>query len=67
MIAIGDDSKNTAMSKAVGLPVAIATKLILQGRIRDRGVVIPIKKDIYNPILQELKELGIELSEKQIR
>lgn len=67
MIAIGDDSKNTAMAKAVGLPVAIATKLILQERIRDRGVIIPVKREIYNPVLQELKELGIELNEKQVR
>ena len=67
MIALGDDVKNTAMAKTVGLPVAIAAKLILQNKINDRGVVIPIKKDIYKPILEELKTLGIELNEKKVR
>lgn len=67
MIAIGDDSKNTAMAKTVGLPVAIATKLILHNKIKENGVLIPIKKEIYKPILEELKTLGIELTEKQVR
>ncbi|MGK7390013.1 MAG: saccharopine dehydrogenase C-terminal domain-containing protein [Candidatus Cyclobacteriaceae bacterium M2_1C_046] len=67
MIAIGDDMKDTAMAKTVGLPVGIAAKLILQNKINERGVVIPIKKDIYTPILNELKTLGIELNEKKVR
>jgi saccharopine dehydrogenase-like NADP-dependent oxidoreductase len=65
LIAKGDDSINTAMAKTVGLPLAIAAKLLLQNKITRRGVVIPIHEEIYSPILAELKQLGIELTESE--
>ena len=65
-VAIGDDDVHTSMSKTVGLPIAIATKLILQGKINKPGVKIPIEKEIYNPILDELESLGFEMSEKEV-
>ncbi len=55
MVAIGTDEVYTAMAKTVGLPAAIATKMILTGEITQRGVVIPVTSDIYFPILQELE------------
>jgi saccharopine dehydrogenase (NADP+, L-glutamate forming) len=64
-IAKGDDATDTAMSKTVGLPLAIATKLLLQNNIKQRGVVIPIEREFYDPILNELKLFGITLLEKQ--
>lgn len=67
LVATGDDDIHTAMSKTVGLPVGIAAKMILNGKIKSKGVKIPIEKDVYNPILDELSELGFELSEKQIK
>jgi saccharopine dehydrogenase-like NADP-dependent oxidoreductase len=66
LVAIGDDPVNTAMAKTVGLPIGIATKLILKGEIKETGVHIPIKKEIYNPILEELKTMGFVMLEKQI-
>jgi len=66
LTALGDDEVSTAMAKTVGLPLAIAAKLLLQGKIESRGVVIPVKKEFYNPILEELKELGISLIEREI-
>jgi saccharopine dehydrogenase (NADP+, L-glutamate forming) len=66
MVAIGEDTTHTGMSKTVGLPMGIAAKLILQGKITSKGVQIPILKEIYNPILDELSELGIELSEVEM-
>lgn len=66
LVAVGDDSTNTAMSKTVGLPVGIAAKMILQGKIKETGVQIPIKRTIYEPILKELEELGFEMTEKQV-
>ena len=45
---------HTAMAKTVGLPAAIATKMILSGEIHKTGVVIPVTPDIYNPLLDEL-------------
>jgi saccharopine dehydrogenase (NADP+, L-glutamate forming) len=61
----GEDEIYTAMAKTVGLPVAIATKLLLQNKFQSRGVAIPVTPEFYNPILSELKELGIGLSEKE--
>ena len=66
LVAKGDDSTNTAMAKTVGLPLAIAAKLLLENKIKTRGVVIPTTKDFYEPILDELKGLGIELNERDI-
>lgn len=63
LVATGDDSIHTAMAKCVGLPVGIAAKLLIQGKIKQRGVCIPTKKEIYDPVLSELKMLGIELNE----
>jgi hypothetical protein len=48
------------MAKTVGLPMAIAAKLYLQGKLKATGVQIPITREFYEPILKELKKLGIE-------
>ncbi|MEQ8471953.1 MAG: saccharopine dehydrogenase NADP-binding domain-containing protein [Marinoscillum sp.] len=66
MIALGDDAVNTAMSKTVGLPLAIAAKLVLQGKIQTTGVNIPTKRAIYEPILEELEAMGFEFSEREV-
>ena len=66
LTATGEDEIQTAMAKTVGLPLAIACKLLLQNKIQSRGVVIPVTKELYEPILNELKELGIGLVEKHI-
>lgn len=66
MVVLGEDRTYTAMAKTVGLPVAIATLLILNGRITARGVQIPTKKEIYGPILKELKDHGILFKEYQM-
>jgi saccharopine dehydrogenase (NADP+, L-glutamate forming) len=55
----------TAMAKTVGLPLGIATKLLAEGKIKSRGVQIPVAKEFYDPILAELKTLGIGLEEKE--
>ena len=44
LLVFGDDPRYTAMAKTVGLPVAIATKLILSGEINSVGVKIPTTK-----------------------
>lgn len=65
LVCIGDDPQRTAMAKTVGLPLGIAAKLVLEGRINRTGVHVPISADIYNPILAELAELGIRMLEKE--
>jgi saccharopine dehydrogenase-like NADP-dependent oxidoreductase len=64
MILEGTDANHTAMAKTVGLPLAIATKLLLTGKIKLKGVHIPVHKEIYNPVLAELHELGIVFTEE---
>ncbi|TNF26709.1 MAG: saccharopine dehydrogenase [Bacteroidetes bacterium] len=64
MVVKGDDQDHTAMAKTVGLPLAIATRMILEGKINERGVSLPISKDIYEPVLDELERNGISFNEK---
>ena len=66
MVCIGEDQTYTAMAKTVGLPVAIAAMDILNGKITTPGVQIPISREVYNPILKELEEFGIEFTEKKV-
>ena len=66
MVCIGDDQIYTAMAKTVGLPVAIATLQILNGAIKTPGVQLPIKKEVYQPILEELESYGVIFKEKEV-
>ncbi len=65
MVIEGKDHVHTAMSSTVGLPVGIAVKMILTGKITDKGILIPIKKNIYEPVLEELKDYGIKFTETE--
>ncbi|MGY5879024.1 MAG: saccharopine dehydrogenase C-terminal domain-containing protein, partial [Candidatus Thorarchaeota archaeon] len=47
----------------VALPVAIASRMILEGRINLTGVYRPIIPEIYEPILEELAAMDISLEE----
>lgn len=66
LVVIGTDQVHTAMSITVGIPVAIATKLLLTGVIEKRGVIVPTMKDVYEPVLNELEEYGIHFIEEEM-
>jgi len=66
MVCIGEDQTYTAMSETVGLPVAICTKMILNGTIQLKGVQLPIHKEIYEPVLKELEEYNVVFTEKEV-
>ena len=66
MVCIGDDQTYTAMAKTVGLPVAMATLQILNGNIKTPGVQLPIRKEVYEPILKELEEFGVIFKETEM-
>ena len=66
MVCLGDDQTYTAMAKSVGLPVAMATLLILNGKIKTPGVQLPIRKEVYLPILKELEEYDIVFKEQSM-
>jgi saccharopine dehydrogenase (NADP+, L-glutamate forming) len=65
LASIGLDPLHTAMARTVGLPIAMACKLVLNGAIKDRGVLLPLKASIYDPVLDELEALGIAFQESE--
>lgn len=60
----GEPGGFTAMSQTVGLPAAIATKLIMTGELPLTGSHIPTHERVYAPILAELRTAGMEFSER---
>jgi len=59
LVVKGQDHLHTAMAKTVGLPLGIAARLVLEGRIDLTGLHIPIVPELYLPVLKELEEQGI--------
>jgi saccharopine dehydrogenase-like NADP-dependent oxidoreductase len=66
MVMLGKNQDETAMALTVGLPLAIIAKLMLQGKINRTGVELPIYKEIYEPVLAELAELGCTFQEEHV-
>jgi saccharopine dehydrogenase-like NADP-dependent oxidoreductase len=64
MIDFGSPLTNTSIARTVALPAAIAIKLILEKKIVEIGVCRPVIPQIYNPVLDELKTLGVEMKEE---
>lgn len=64
LIDYGIPNGDSSMSRTVTLPVAIASRMILEGRINLIGVHRPIISEIYNPILEELEGVNIRFDEK---
>ena len=63
---IGTDSYNTAMAATVGLPLAITSRLILEGKVHLKGVQLPIKSEVYEPVLKELEKYDIKFTEETV-
>ncbi len=63
LVVKGTDNLRTAMAKTVGLPLGIAAKFILDGTFTQRGLHIPISKEIYLPVLKELEKHGVTFKE----
>ena len=66
MVMKGDGNEQTAMAKLVGLPIGIFVKHVMLGNINSIGVNIPVMKEVYDPVLEELKEYGVIFKEKEI-
>ena len=59
---------DSAMSRAVGLPIAIGARMILEGKINATGAHIPpTLPDLYRPILDELATFGFVFKKKTIK
>jgi saccharopine dehydrogenase-like NADP-dependent oxidoreductase len=65
LIVIGDDPVYTAMSKTVGLPIAMAARKVLKSEFKLTGVHLPILPELYEPLLAELEEYGVHFQEKE--
>ncbi|MGB2769928.1 MAG: saccharopine dehydrogenase C-terminal domain-containing protein [Candidatus Zixiibacteriota bacterium] len=64
LVDYGIPHGDSSMSRTVGLPAAIGAALILNGKIKETGVHIPVSPTIYEPALDELEKLGIVCKEK---
>lgn len=65
LLAIGVPWGDSAMSRTVALPAAIVTRLLLEGAFAAPGVQIPVARELYRPLLDELESLGIALQEQR--
>jgi len=64
MLDFGSTATNTSIARTVSLPASIAVKMILEKKIDMKGVYRPVVPQIYNPVLNELKTMGIEMKEE---
>lgn len=64
MLDFGSPSTNTSVARTVSLPAGIAVKMILEKKINVTGVLRPVIPEIYDPVLDELKSLDIEMKEE---
>ncbi len=68
MVVEGIPHGASAMSRAVALPPAISAKLIVEGKIKATGVLMPpTLPELYKPVLDELKTFGFEFKCKTIK
>lgn len=65
LVVKGENNLRTAMAKTVGLPLGIAAKYILTGKIKLTGLHIPTAKEIYEPILKELEQYDVKFQESE--
>ncbi|GAF01535.1 saccharopine dehydrogenase C-terminal domain-containing protein [Saccharicrinis fermentans] len=52
----GSDNENTAIANTVSYPAALGAELLLQNKIAHKGIIRPFYKEIYDPILKQLKK-----------
>lgn len=61
----GNNGTDTAMSRLVGLPLGIFVKLLMLNKISTTGVTIPTMPEVYEPVMQELEEHGVQFIEHE--
>ncbi len=63
LVDFGVPDKWTSIARTTGVPPAIAVRFILEGKIRTPGLHVPMSREIYDPVMEELKKEGIVLEE----
>ena len=66
MVLKGKNGTDTAVSKVVGLPMAILLKKVMTGEIKEMGMDVPMQKEIYDPLLKELEDYGIVFKDRHV-
>ncbi len=66
LVDYGIPGGDSAMARTVSLPAAVATKLILEGKIDKTGVHIPVDPAVYEPVLNELESMNIVCKERTL-
>ena len=64
MLDFGTPATDTAVARTVALPAAVGVEMILENKIKARGVHIPVIPEIYNPILDRLEDMNIRMIEE---
>ncbi len=65
LVMKGEGADDTAMSRLVGLPMGIFVKLVMEGKITSTGVNIPVMKEVYEPVLDELANYGVVFKDEE--
>jgi len=65
LIDYGVPGGDSSIARTTGLPLAIAARFILEGKIHTPGIHIPVLPEIYEPVLAELERMGIRLKESE--
>ncbi|KAI9830980.1 MAG: Saccharopine dehydrogenase [NADP(+), L-glutamate-forming] [Phylliscum demangeonii] len=66
LVEYGDPNGFSAMARLVGIPCAVATLLVLDGTIAQRGILAPLSPAINDPLIAALKKYGIECREQTV-
>lgn len=66
LVDYGDPNGYSSMAKLVGVPCGIACKFVLDGTISEKGLVAPLRPEINDPLMHELRKRGIWLTEKTV-
>ncbi|KAF4081396.1 hypothetical protein AMELA_G00160900 [Ameiurus melas] len=64
LVVYGDPYGFSAMAKTVGYPAAIAARMVLDGELNTKGLVVPLTKTIYSPVLRRLQQEGLQFTTK---
>jgi len=64
MLDFGTLQTDTSIARTVALPAACGVEMILEGKINITGVYVPVIPEIYNPILDQLENMGIMMVEE---
>lgn len=67
MVDFGIPNGDSSMARTVSLPAAIGARMVLEDKILERGVLIPVLPKIYEPVLDELARMGISFEETRSR